>query len=245
MPAKKTRPRPLPIDPQYKTFKRAPAGTSLEHSAERKTQNHQKPGAINFTRKESENRENKHLGPLTINTDQRSDFDIEQIIGDAQQSRHDLHISDINVKVTYNTFEKVDESDLASNLSSSTEIKKEIENVEETNLRRSKRLPKINSIVKLNNPIIQTDYRKQRKTPQPVTTTGVSECNAGAGQRRKLVSRSHHKTNHSTEARHADHGSPDTSPTGRGRHTSQPATTAIGTATELHWILLIKLQRWK
>ena len=54
---------------------------------------------------------------------------------------------------------------------------------------------------------------------EPVNTTGDNGRNAGAGQRRKPVNRSHYKTNHSTEARHADHGNPDTSATGRGRHT--------------------------
>ena len=77
----------------------------------------------------------------------------------------------------------------------------------------------MNPIVRLNNPINQTDYRKHRKTAETVTTTGDNGRNAGAGQRRKPVNRSHYKTNHSREARHADHGDPDTSTTGRGRQT--------------------------
>ena len=130
-----------------------------------------------------------------------SDSDIEQIISDTQQSGQDLHIKDTSGKVTYNTFEKRIESDLelASNLSSSTEIEKEIEHIEEANIRRSKRLTKTNPIVKLNNPIKQTDYRKHRKTAESVTTTRHNRRKAGAGQRRKPVDRSHYKTNDSTE----------------------------------------------
>ena len=173
----------------------------------------------------------KQLGPLTINADQMSDSDIEQIVSDKQQSRQDLHIKDTNGKVTYKTFKMKIESDLelTSNLSSSTEIEKEIENLEETNLRRSKRPTKTNPIVRLNHPINQTDYRKHRKTAEHVTTTGDNGRNAGAGLRRKPVNRSYYKTNHSFEARHADHGNPDTSSTGRGRHTDHK--TAIWTAT--------------
>ena len=48
----------------------------------------------------------KQLGPLTINADQMSDSDFEQIISDTQQSGRDLHIKDTNGKITYNTFEK-------------------------------------------------------------------------------------------------------------------------------------------
>ena len=139
------------------------------------------------------NGENKQLGPLTINADQMSDSDIEQIISDTQQSGQGIHIRDINGKVPHDTFEKGNESDLelASNLSSSTEIENEIENIKKTNLRQSKRLTKANPIVRLNNPINQTDYRKHRKTAEPVTTTGDNGRNAGSGQRRKPVNRSH------------------------------------------------------
>ena len=60
---------------------------------------------------------------------------MEQKISDTQQSGQDLHIKGINGKVS-NTVES--DLELASNLSSSTEIDKELENMEETNLRRSK-----------------------------------------------------------------------------------------------------------
>ena len=142
--AKETRLRPLSIDLHYKTVQWTPtqnyrAPKNLEYFSEEgpnssetgKNQPHQK--------KKPENGKRKQLGPLTINADQMSDSDIEQRITDTQQSGQDLHIKDTNGKVTYNTFEKRIESDLelASNLSSSTEVGKEIENIEETNLRWS------------------------------------------------------------------------------------------------------------
>ena len=108
---------------------------------QRKAQTHPKPGRTNFTKKWQGNGKNKQLGPLTITVDQMLDSDIEQIISDTQQSGQVLHIKDTNGEVNYNTFKKRIESDLepGSNFSSSTEIEKEIENIEETNLRRSKR----------------------------------------------------------------------------------------------------------
>ena len=219
--AKKTRLRPLPIDPHYKTIQ----WTELPGIQMCGTFGRRRPNFIR-NREESTSPEkmpgkgkSKQLGPLTINADKMSDSDIEQIISDTQQSGQDLHTKDTNGKVTYNTFEEMIESDLelASNLSSSTEIEKEIENIEETNLRRSKRLTKTNPIVRLNDPIHRTDDRKHRKTAESVTTTGDNRRN-GAGQRRKPVNRSHYKTNHFTETRHADHGNPDTSITRRPRH---------------------------
>ena len=83
------------------------------------------------------NCENKQLGPLTINADQMSDSDMEQKISDTQQSGQELHIKDTKDKVFYNTFESIESDlELASNLSSSTDIEKEIKNIEATNLRR-------------------------------------------------------------------------------------------------------------
>ena len=65
----------------------------------------------------------------------------------------------------------------------------------------------------------QNDYRKHRKTSQPVTghqKGGDNRRNAGAGQRRKpMMNRSHNQTSHSTEV----HGSPDISSTGLGQST--------------------------
>ena len=153
LPAKKTRPPATPdrsplqddqtdTSPELAGTKKA--GTlvrgrpKLIRSQEQSTSPEKRPG----------NGENKQLGPLTIDTDQMSDSDIEQIMSDTQQSGQDL-IRDINSKVFYNTFEQGNESDseVVSNLSSSTDIENEIENIEETNLRRTKRLTHINPIV--------------------------------------------------------------------------------------------------
>ena len=68
---------------------------------------------------------NKPMGPLTINAEQMSVSDIEQVINDTHQSGQDLHIKDINGKVS-STIDS--DLDLASNLSSSTEIDKDLEN---------------------------------------------------------------------------------------------------------------------
>ena len=39
---------------------------------------------------------NKPMGPLTINAEQMSESDIDQVINDTQQSGQDLHMKDIN-----------------------------------------------------------------------------------------------------------------------------------------------------
>ena len=158
---------------------------------------------------------NKPMGPLTINAEQMSESDIDQVINDTQQSGQDLHMKDINGKV-FNTIDS--DLELASNLSSSTEIDKELENTQETNLRRSKRLTKTNPIIRLNNPVNQSDYRKHRKTTKPVTTTGDNRRNARAGRRGQPVDRSQPQMFQSTESNHANHGHPDPKPR-RGRHT--------------------------
>ena len=146
-----------------------------------------------------------------------SESDIEQVINDTQQSGQHLHIKDINGKVS-NTIDS--DLELASNLSSRTEIDKDLENVQETNLRRSKRLRKTNPVIRLNNTVNQSDYRKHRKTPKLVTTTGDSRRNAGAGKRRQPVIRSQPQKLQPMENNNADHGHPDTAPR-RGRHTDR------------------------
>ena len=146
----------------------------------------------------------EHLGTLTANTEQMSESDIEQIIENTQESGQELHIRDNSGKVTYDTFDKKEESDLelASNLSSSTEIEKELEKTEENNLRRSKRLTKANPKVRLNNPVNQDCYRKHSKKTKSATFTGDKGGGGRAGRRRKQL-------NHSTEKQNANHGSPD------------------------------------
>ena len=149
---------------------------------------------------------NKTMGPLTDNAEQMSESDIEQIISDTQQSGQYLHIKDINGKV-FNTIDS--DLDSASNLCSSTEIDKETENLQETNLRRSKCLSKTNPVLRLNNPVNQSDYRKHRKTTKPVTTTGDIRRNAGAVQRGKPIFHLQPQTNQPTETNHAYLGNPD------------------------------------
>ena len=168
------------------------------------------------------------MGPLTINAEQMSESDIEQAINNTQQSRQDLHNKDINGKVS-NTIDS--DLELASNLSSSTEIDKDFENVQETNLRRSKRLTKTNPVIRLNIPVNQSDYRKHRKTPKLVTTTGDNRRNAGAGKRRQPVIRSQPQKFQSMENNNADHGHPDTTPR-RGRHTDH-STNLDGNGDQL------------
>ena len=135
------------------------------------------------------------MGPLTINTDQMSDSDIDQTIKDSPQSGQKIQIRDSSGKVTfYNNIKteielELSELELASNLCSSTEIEKDIEQLENANLRRSKRSTKTNPIVRLNNPVNQSDYRKHSKTTQPVTTSGVHGRNAGTGQGGRPVNR--------------------------------------------------------
>ena len=160
----------------------------------------------------------EHLGTLTANTEQMSESDIEQIIENTQESGQELHIRDNSGKVTYDTFDKKEESDLelASNLSSSTEIEKELEKTEENNLRRSKRLTKANPKVRLNNPVNQDCYRKHSKKTKSATFTGDKGGGGRAGRRRKQL-------NHSTEKQNANHGSPDLT---IANHGSPDSTTA-------------------
>ena len=132
------------------------------------------------TEKQPGTDKNKTMGPLTMNAEQMSESGKEKNISDTQQSGQELHIKDIDGKV-FNTIDS--DLDLASNLSASTEIDKGTENLQETNVRRSKRLTKTNPVNRLNNPVNQSDDRKRRKTTKPVTTTGDIRRNAGAGQR--------------------------------------------------------------
>ena len=123
-----------------------------------------------------------------------SDSDIDQTMRDSIQSGPEIQIRDNSSKVTFynnNKENKLDlsELELASNLSSSTEIEKDIEQLENANLRWSKTLTKTNPIVRLNNPVNQSDYRKHSKTTQPVTTSGVHGRNAGTRQRGRPVNR--------------------------------------------------------
>ena len=93
------------------------------------------------------------MGPLTITTTNMTDTEVDRAIEDAKIADQEVFIRDDNSKVFTDNetqprpFEEIlenSELDLASNLSSSTEI--EIE--ENEPIRRSKRLTKTNPIVR-------------------------------------------------------------------------------------------------
>ena len=107
------------------------------------------------------------MGSLTIITTNTTATEVDRAIKDAKRADQDVFIRDENGKVftdsnaNSNTLEDNLENsdlDLASNLSSSTEIEAE----EKEPIRRSKKLTKTNPIAKYCNPICH-DYRKHRK----------------------------------------------------------------------------------
>ena len=111
------------------------------------------------------------FGPMTIVTENMTTEAVDRSIEDAREADTEIHLKDHNGKVSHNIIkspkrgeEEEDELEnseleLLSNLSSSTEIEQE---TKEHNLRRSKHLPKTNSIIRLNNPV-PSDYRKYRQ----------------------------------------------------------------------------------
>ena len=131
-------------------------------------------------------------GPLTIVTTNMTDTEIDRAITDTKNATQELFLRDENGKVLINNntnqnaleenFENSD-LDLASNLSSSTEIDKE----EKEPIRRSKRLTKTNPIIRYNNPICH-DYRKHRKQTE-FGNTGSTNSTTG-GERRRSLDRS-------------------------------------------------------
>ena len=158
---------------------------------------------------------NTGTGMLTINTNQMSEFDIDQTIKDSTQSGQEIQIRDDSGKVTFYNNEKTEnkldtsELELVSNLSSSTEIENDLEQLENTNLRRSKRLTRTNPIVRLNNPVNQSDYRKHGKTTQPATTTGMPRGDAGAKRRGQPGKRQKGTHNPQPKKQQAAHGTPE------------------------------------
>ena len=147
------------------------------------------------------------------------------------------------MKLTFSTLERekvnnLDSSDLelASNLSSSTEIEKEAE-LEEISLRWSKRPTTTNPIVRLNNSINQNDYRKHRKTSQSDTTTEDSKkCWNGTAKETNETAHTIRRTNLRkftmliAEPRVYHQQDVD----------GPPTTTVTWKATESHWIVLIQ-----
>ena len=154
-----------------------------------------------------------------------SEFDIDQTIKDSTQSGQEIQIRDNSGKVTFYNNEKTEnkldtsELELVSNLSSSTEIENDLEQLENTNLRRSKRLTKTNSIIRLNNPVNQSDYRKHCKATQSANTTGILRGDAGAKRRGQLVKRKKDTPNPQPGKQQASHGTPEKTLPDNGRIT--------------------------
>ena len=131
--------------------------------------------------------------PLTIIATNMTDTEVDCAIGEAECAEQELLFRDENGKVftdkntNSNTLEDNFESsdlDLASNLSSSTEIDTE----EKDPIRRSKRLTKTNPIIRYNNPICH-DYWKHRKKSEFGNHTESTNCSTG-GERRRSLDRS-------------------------------------------------------
>ena len=125
-----------------------------------------------------------NMGPLTINTGHMTETENRQAIQDAKTAEQELFIRDENGRVPINSNtnpkDNLETSDLelASNLSSSTEIEADIITEEEKSVRRSKRLTKTNPIVRYNNPVCHV-YRKHRKRAELGQHTGSTKCATG------------------------------------------------------------------
>ena len=131
-------------------------------------------------------------GSLTIVTANMTDTEVDRAITDTKHADQALLIRDENGKVftdnnaNQNTLEdnfETSDLDLASNLSSNTEIDME----EKEPIRRSKRPTKTNPIIRYNNPICH-DYRKHRKKTE-FGNTGSTNGTTG-GERRRSLDRS-------------------------------------------------------
>ena len=147
-------------------------------------ENHSEPGSpLDTPAKKPEG----NLGPLTLCTNRMTDTEIHQAIRDTRNADQELLLKDENgkVPVNYNTNlednPELSDLELASNLSSSTEIEAEIITEEKRNLRRSKRLTKTNPILRYNNPICH-DYRKHREKAEIGQHTGSIKHRSGEQQ---------------------------------------------------------------
>ena len=127
------------------------------------------------------------VGPLAITTANMSDTEVNRAIENAKTADQEVFIRDENGKVFTdkkphpNAFEdnlENSELELASNLSSSTEIEPE----EKEPIRRSKRLTKTNPIVRYINPICH-DYRSYcRKAEHGPHTESNGRWTGGGSQ---------------------------------------------------------------
>ena len=135
-----------------------------------------------------------NIGPLTITTSNMTDTEIDCAIEDANSAEQEIFTRDENGKVLTDNNTKLlaenlenSELELASNLSSSTEIETE----EKEPVRRSERLTKTNPIIRYNNPICH-DYRKHRKQTEFGSHTGSTKTQTEGGEQQP-VNRSQNK----------------------------------------------------
>ena len=140
---------------------------------------------------------------LTLNADQLSIEDLNEVIRDAREASQPIQIRDQNGKANFNNSicggEEDSEFEFNSDICSSTEL--EIDpgesvktRVEGTELRRSKRLTKTNPIVRLNNPQMYDFHRKCHKRAQP-------DGDDNGRKRTERVNRYTANTEHRTPAR--------------------------------------------
>ena len=159
-----------------------------------------------------------NTGPLTITAANMTDTEIDRAIEDARQANDELFIRDDNCKVFQNltSFPKTGEEnnfenseiDLASNLSSSTELEADIKHEEEKTIRRSKRLTKTNPIVRFNNPICH-DYRKHRRNTVLGSNT---ESNGNGDEQPELTQTTDNKMISRVNTQRDNHTREDRSP---------------------------------
>ena len=131
-----------------------------------------------------------NMGPLTITTTNVTETEVDRAIEDANRADQEVFIPDENGKVftdnkpNPDTFEdnlENSELELASNLSSSTEIETE----EKEPIRMSKRLTKPNPIVRYNNPAFH-GYRANRRKAELGSYTESAGRWTGAGRQQPL-----------------------------------------------------------
>ena len=133
-----------------------------------------------------------NMGPLTINTGHMTETEIRQAFQDVKTVEQELFIKDENGKVPINSNTnpkdnlEISDLELASNLSSSTEIEADIITEEEKSVRRSKRLTKTNPTVRYNNPVCH-EYRKHRKRAELGQHTGSIKCAIGKWKQQTAI----------------------------------------------------------
>ena len=142
------------------------------------------------TSADNEPTQGNSMGPLTIVTTIMTDTEVDRAIEDAKSADQEVFIRDENGKVFTDDkphsspFEdnlENSELDLASNLSSSTEI----ETQEKELLRRSKRLTKTNPILRYNN-LFCRDYRSHRRKAELGPHTEPNGRRTGGGRQQPL-----------------------------------------------------------